>query len=97
MEQEMMEDGNDNVMDEEMEYSFMDNEIDLDYEFDAARFYDFSLPESLAETRHAELWFHSAGSYPPSRMISFQISFVFCFIIYIFVSNGLISCVASCF
>ncbi|CAA3005715.1 Hypothetical predicted protein [Olea europaea subsp. europaea] len=70
MEQEMMEDGNDNVMDEEMEYSFMDNEIDLDYEFDAARFYDFSLPESLAETRHAELWFHSAGSYPPSPFVA---------------------------
>ncbi|XP_022845335.1 protein TPX2-like [Olea europaea var. sylvestris] len=70
MEQEMMEDGNDNVMDEEMEYSFMDNEIDLDYEFDAARFYDFSRPESLAETRHAELWFHSAGSYPPSLFVA---------------------------
>ncbi|CAA3009748.1 Hypothetical predicted protein [Olea europaea subsp. europaea] len=71
MEEEMMEDGNNsNVMDEEMEGSFMDNEIDFDYEFDAARFFDFSRAESLAETRYAELWFQSAGSYPPSPFVA---------------------------
>ncbi|KAL2551631.1 Cell cycle regulated microtubule associated protein [Forsythia ovata] len=53
-----------------MEYSFMDNEIDFDYEFDAARFFDFSRAESLAETSQAELWFHSAGSYPPSPFVA---------------------------
>ncbi|CAI9759428.1 unnamed protein product [Fraxinus pennsylvanica] len=70
MEEEMMEDGKNNVMDEEMERTFTDNEIDFDYEFDAARFFDFSRAESLYETRHAELWFQSAGSYPPSPFVA---------------------------
>lgn len=41
-------------------------EFDIDFEFDAPRFYDFSKPELDSET---ELWFESAGNYPPSRMI----------------------------
>lgn len=58
-------------MDEEMEetvmYTFTAIEIDLDYEFDAARFFDFSRQESVDETLQAELWFQSRPSYPPSR------------------------------
>lgn len=46
---------------------FVAHEIDLDYEFDAARFFDFCVQESAAEARQAELWFETAGSYPPSR------------------------------
>lgn len=61
-------------MDEEMEdvfqKSFQCLEIDLEYEFDASRFFDFTRPESLAEARAAELWFETAASYPPSRKIN---------------------------
>lgn len=76
------------VNEEELEYTFTAYEIDLDYEFDAARFFDFERDESLPETRRAELWFDSAGSYPPSRnllshfsvllTIDFCFAFVFC-------------------
>lgn len=59
-------------MDEEMEdstveYMFTAIEIDLDYEYDAVRFFDFTREESLAEARQAELWFDTAETYPPSR------------------------------
>lgn len=58
-------------MDEEMEdtvmLTFTAVEIDPDYEFDAAQYFDFSREESLAEACEAELWFESAGTYPPSR------------------------------
>ncbi|XP_035550217.1 protein TPX2-like isoform X3 [Juglans regia] len=43
--------------------------IDLDYEFDASRFYDFTLPETDTEAREAERWFESAKSYPPSPFV----------------------------
>lgn len=46
---------------------FVYEEIDPDYEFDASRFYDFTLPETNTEAREAERWFESAESYPPSR------------------------------
>ncbi|KAK7330712.1 hypothetical protein VNO77_24910 [Canavalia gladiata] len=52
--------------DAEIEHVFVAHEIDLDYEFDAARFFDFSRPETPAEAQQAELWFHNAASYPPS-------------------------------
>lgn len=42
-------------------------EFDPDYEFDAARFYDFTSPESLSDSEEAERWFRFAPSYPPSR------------------------------
>lgn len=45
-------------------------EFDIDFEFDAPRFYDFSKPEIDSET---ELWFESAGNYPPSRKINMHI------------------------
>ncbi|RWR89313.1 protein TPX2 isoform X1 [Cinnamomum micranthum f. kanehirae] len=61
-------------MDEEMEdvfqKSFQCLEIDLEYEFDASRFFDFTRPESLAAAQAAELWFETAASYPPSPFIA---------------------------
>ncbi|XP_010433925.1 PREDICTED: uncharacterized protein LOC104717972 isoform X2 [Camelina sativa] len=42
-------------------------EIDLDYEFDAAHWFDFTREELALESRAAELWFETAQSYPPSR------------------------------
>lgn len=69
MEEEMVEHAaeEEEEEEEEVEYTFTAYEIDLDYEFDAARFFDFSHDESPLQARQAELWFHSAGSYPPSR------------------------------
>ncbi|CAK9135939.1 unnamed protein product [Ilex paraguariensis] len=61
-------------MDEEMEdmieYTYTAVQIDLDYEFDAARHFDFSREESLPEARGAELWFQAAPSYPPSPFVT---------------------------
>ncbi|KAL0331362.1 UNVERIFIED_CONTAM: protein TPX2 [Sesamum angustifolium] len=67
MEEEMVDD---TVNEEEVEYNFTAYEIDLDYEFDASRFFDFSRAESPLEARQAELWFDSAGSYPPSPFVA---------------------------
>lgn len=47
------------------DFSF--EEFDIDFEFDAPRFYDFSRPELDSETEEIEIWFESAGNYPPSR------------------------------
>ncbi|KAL0718329.1 hypothetical protein Bca4012_067651 [Brassica carinata] len=41
-------------------------EFDIDFEFDAPRFYDFTRPELDSETEETEFWFESAGNYPPS-------------------------------
>ncbi|XP_022719687.1 protein TPX2-like [Durio zibethinus] len=61
-------------MEEEMEMEiepvFEVREIDLDYEFDAARFFDFTREESPAEAREAELWFESAPTCPPSPLVT---------------------------
>ncbi|XP_020106302.1 protein TPX2-like [Ananas comosus] len=61
-------------MDEEMDDAFEGAswryEFDLDYEFDAARYFDFGRPETQSEAREAELWFETAGSYPPSPLIA---------------------------
>lgn len=48
------------------DFSFLE-EFDIDFEFDAPRFYDFSRPELDSETEENEFWFESAGNYPPSR------------------------------
>ncbi|GMI64037.1 TPX2-LIKE PROTEIN 3 [Hibiscus trionum] len=58
-------------MEEEMEIEpvFEVREIDLDYEFDAAQFFDFTVEESPSEARDAELWFESVPSYPPSPFV----------------------------
>ncbi|KAL6501629.1 hypothetical protein OROGR_026762 [Orobanche gracilis] len=66
MEEDMVED----TASEEVEYTFTAYEIDLDYEFDAARFFEFIRDESPLEARQAELWFQSARSYPPSPFVS---------------------------
>ncbi|XP_048501057.1 protein TPX2 isoform X2 [Beta vulgaris subsp. vulgaris] len=63
-------------MDEEMEmeeeivqvYDVV--EVDFDYEFDAARFFDFTRPESETESRLSESWFHDAPNYPPSPFVA---------------------------
>ncbi|KAM7258566.1 hypothetical protein ACFE04_014307 [Oxalis oulophora] len=62
--------------DEEMEIEDSINfyEVDLGYEFDAVRFYDFTLPESLEEALNAEQWFKTASSYPPSPFVTQLIS-----------------------
>ncbi|KAL3499460.1 hypothetical protein ACH5RR_038553 [Cinchona calisaya] len=51
-------------------YTFTAVEIDLDYEFDAVRYFDFSREESLGEAREAELWFETAASYPASPFVA---------------------------
>ncbi|KAG7015631.1 Protein TPX2, partial [Cucurbita argyrosperma subsp. argyrosperma] len=60
-------------MDEEMEVEpvvFEAYEVDIEYEFDAARYFDFTREESFDEAFQAELWFESAGSYPPSPFVA---------------------------
>ncbi|VYS62373.1 unnamed protein product [Arabidopsis thaliana] len=55
--------------DEDMEMEtmvFEVTEIDLEYEFDASRWFDFTREELPLESRAAELWFETAQSYPPS-------------------------------
>ncbi|XP_060203460.1 uncharacterized protein LOC132631773 isoform X2 [Lycium barbarum] len=60
-------------MDEEMEEFIVEcmeaSEIDSEYEFDAARFYDFCRPESTSEAEDAQRWFQTSGNYPPSPLI----------------------------
>lgn len=50
-------------------FTFTAVEIDVDYEFDAARFFDFTREETGDEASLAEAWFNSAESYPPSRKL----------------------------
>ncbi|CAN6818828.1 unnamed protein product [Brassica oleracea] len=60
-------------MDEDMEIEptvFEAKEIDLEYEFDAARWFDFTRMESAEESQAAEFWFHSAPSYAPSPFVT---------------------------
>lgn len=60
-------------MEEEMEVEFMvfeAREVDIDYEFDAAMYFDFTRQESIAEAREAERWFDSALSCPPSPFVA---------------------------
>jgi hypothetical protein len=42
-------------------------EVDLDYEFDAPRWFDLAQEEAPVEAAAAEMWFATAPSYPPSR------------------------------
>lgn len=44
-------------------------EIDFDYEFDVAKFYDFTKIETPEEIVEYELWFELSGGHPPSRKI----------------------------
>ncbi|KAI5670182.1 hypothetical protein M9H77_10546 [Catharanthus roseus] len=45
------------------------SKIDLDYEFDASQYYDFTTDESNSEAGEVERWFEIAGSYPPSPLV----------------------------
>lgn len=49
--------------------TFAVEEIDMDYEFDAAKFFDFSRVETDSEAGEAERWFETSGNYPPSRRL----------------------------
>ncbi|RDY02719.1 Protein TPX2, partial [Mucuna pruriens] len=66
-EEEMMREEEDMEIEPQV---FVAHEIDLDYEFDAVRFFDFCAQETSAQARQAELWFQSAGSYPPSPFVA---------------------------
>ncbi|KAJ9679135.1 hypothetical protein PVL29_021152 [Vitis rotundifolia] len=59
----------DDAMTDVPEVPFEAQEIDLDYEFDAPQFFDFTRPESSEEAQEAECWFESAESYSPSPFI----------------------------
>jgi len=61
----MMEEEEDMEIEEPL--MFVAHEIDLDYEFDAVRFFDFSVQETPDQALQAQQWFQSAVSYPPSR------------------------------
>ncbi|KAF5478389.1 hypothetical protein F2P56_004951 [Juglans regia] len=54
----------------EVEPVFEVHEVDLDYEFSAAMYFDFTRPETREEARLAELWFMSAAEYPPSPFVT---------------------------
>ncbi|XP_011029121.1 PREDICTED: protein TPX2-like [Populus euphratica] len=60
-------------MEEKMEVEFMvfeAREIDLDYEFDAPKYFDFTSRESIAEAREVQRWFDMAPSCPPSPFVA---------------------------
>ncbi|XP_021909080.1 protein TPX2-like isoform X2 [Carica papaya] len=59
----------DDVILETAEEWFSVEEIDIDYEFDAPKYYDFSRPETDLQAGEAELWFESAGSCIPSPLV----------------------------
>ncbi|XP_020540788.1 uncharacterized protein LOC105648563 isoform X4 [Jatropha curcas] len=51
---------------------FLAGEIDIDYEFDAAKYYDFTRQETDLEAQEAERWFETAGRNLPSRLESYR-------------------------
>ncbi|KAK7283697.1 hypothetical protein RIF29_13406 [Crotalaria pallida] len=53
----------------EVEASLFCDEIDLNYEFDAPRFCDFTTSESFWDAYEAEQWFEFASSYPSSPFL----------------------------
>ncbi|XP_027357303.1 uncharacterized protein LOC113866693 [Abrus precatorius] len=55
----------------EVEYAPLcgNHEIDIDYEFDAPQFYDFSHLEAFWDAAEAEEWFEFAASDPPSPFL----------------------------
>lgn len=62
------------VEDSEDEEGYKLSEIDFEYEFDAAHFFDFSRSETISEVLEAEHWFHVSGNYPSSRKNFLKIS-----------------------
>ncbi|XP_016568483.1 protein TPX2 isoform X3 [Capsicum annuum] len=61
-------------MEDMIEYTFTAVEIDLDYEFDAPKYFDFSSGESFPVRSLSESWFDSAESYPDSPFVTRLIS-----------------------
>lgn len=60
-------------MEEKMDVEFMvfeAREIDLDYEFGAPKYFDFTSRESIAEAREVQRWFDTAPSCPPSPFVA---------------------------
>jgi len=80
-----METDTETESDEDMEMEtmvFEVTEIDLEYEFDASRWFDFTREELPLESRAAELWFETAQSYPPSReYLRFRVLIVFLWLV----------------
>lgn len=62
----------------------LDDDIDVNYEYDAPRFFDFTKQENIFDDCEAEHWFEFAQSYPPSRKNLVKIKH-FC---YVFVVLG---------
>ncbi|KAJ3691121.1 hypothetical protein LUZ61_020285 [Rhynchospora tenuis] len=61
-------------MDEEMSEAieadcWLEFDVDLDYEYDAPKYFDLSTEEPLMEASSAEKWFDTAETYPPSPLI----------------------------
>ncbi|KAF4401839.1 hypothetical protein G4B88_013126 [Cannabis sativa] len=65
-----VEEEEDEELEEFVRETFLYEETDMNYEFDAARFFDFDRTETDWEAREAERWFESARGYPPSRECS---------------------------
>ncbi|KAL2321615.1 hypothetical protein Fmac_025994 [Flemingia macrophylla] len=81
--------------DAEIEHVFIAHEIDLDYEFDAARFFDFTRPETPAEAHVAELWFQNAASYPPSTFVRRPVAREDLFLDNVCDSSGSVECTSN--
>ncbi|XP_020681852.1 uncharacterized protein LOC110099127 isoform X3 [Dendrobium catenatum] len=43
--------------------------VDIEYEYDAPRYFELGRKELASEAKEAELWFETAGNYPPSPVI----------------------------
>ncbi|KAH0448540.1 hypothetical protein IEQ34_022340 [Dendrobium chrysotoxum] len=43
--------------------------VDIDYEYDAPRYFELGRKELASEAQQAELWFETGGNYPPSPII----------------------------
>lgn len=81
-------------LEESVRETFAVEEIDMDYEFDAAKFFDFSRVETDSEAGEAERWFETSRNYPPSRRLFLQnesLLFQSLFVMNIFVSERKIS------
>ncbi|CAL5187575.1 unnamed protein product [Lathyrus oleraceus] len=49
---------------------FVEDEIDMSYEFDAPCFFDFTAQETLLQSLRAERWFHTATTYDHSPVVA---------------------------
>ncbi|XP_020588984.1 uncharacterized protein LOC110030561 [Phalaenopsis equestris] len=53
----------------EGEKDFRCSEFDVDYEFDAPRYFELGREELQHEAQQAEFWFETAGNYAPSPLL----------------------------